>query len=67
MLLEILKDLPSRITDPAFPGIIMQHAQELIDADRCSLFLVDEENQELWANPGKHDGREKEVKEWGID
>ena len=41
----------------------MQHAQELIDADRCSLFLVDEQNQELWANPGKDEekGREQEV------
>ena len=44
--------------------IIVKKVPELLDADRCTLFLVDRENNSLVVNKGASQGRQKSLVSW---
>jgi adenylate cyclase len=49
VLLEVAAQLSSELDTTALITVIMQKAKELLDADRCTLFLLDKETSELWS------------------
>ena len=48
-LMNLINTMPSRLIEPDFVPSTLQQVQELVDADRCSLFLVDPTTGKLWA------------------
>eukprot|EP01135_Chromosphaera_perkinsii_P010537 Nk52_evm47s2152 gene=Nk52_evmTU47s2152 len=48
-LMQTTKSLSNEVDLDSVIQIIMQAARELVDADRCTLFLVDEATDELWS------------------
>eukprot|EP00002_Diphylleia_rotans_P039768 TRINITY_DN9309_c0_g1_i2.p1 TRINITY_DN9309_c0_g1~~TRINITY_DN9309_c0_g1_i2.p1 ORF type:complete len:1089 (+),score=218.61 TRINITY_DN9309_c0_g1_i2:44-3310(+) len=49
VLLEVAKQLSSELDLTVLCRTIMMKAKELLEADRCTLFLVDEKTKELWS------------------
>jgi signal transduction protein with GAF and PtsI domain len=37
-------------------GVIMSTARDLVNAERCTLFLVDHENEQLWSRVAQGSG-----------
>ncbi len=49
VLLDVANQLSSELETTSLITTIMQKARELLDADRCTLFLLDREHEELWS------------------
>eukprot|EP00002_Diphylleia_rotans_P033883 TRINITY_DN7243_c0_g1_i11.p1 TRINITY_DN7243_c0_g1~~TRINITY_DN7243_c0_g1_i11.p1 ORF type:complete len:1023 (+),score=239.10 TRINITY_DN7243_c0_g1_i11:112-3180(+) len=49
VILELSRQLSSELNLKSLCRVIMQKARELLKADRCTLFLVDQERKELWS------------------
>jgi adenylate cyclase len=49
VLLDVANQLSSELETTSLITTIMQKARELLDADRCTLFLLDKESEELWS------------------
>ena len=49
VLLDVANQLSSELETTSLITTIMQKARELLDADRCTLFLLDKENGQLWS------------------
>jgi adenylate cyclase len=49
VLLDVANQLSSELETKSLITTIMQKARELLDADRCTLFLLDKENGQLWS------------------
>jgi hypothetical protein len=53
-----------KITD--LIGVIMRTARDLVNAERCTLFLVDKENQQLWSRVAQGSGEIRLPMSMGI-
>ncbi len=49
VLLQVAKSLSSELNTDTLIGMIMTKARELVEAERCTLFLVDRLTGELWS------------------
>lgn len=56
VLLEVAKALSSELNTEALIEVIMIRARELVDAERCTLFLRDERTGELWSKVAEGTG-----------
>lgn len=63
-LLQVAKKLASSTAIDEVVNIIVSQVPELLDCDRCSLFFVDRERQELIVTKGASKGRTKTLVSW---
>lgn len=49
LLLQVMRSFSEQLDLDALLQAIMAKSREVLDADRCTLFLVDERTQELWS------------------
>ena len=49
VMLDVAKSLTSELDTDVLVNKIMQSARELLQAERCTLFMVDRQSDELWA------------------
>lgn len=49
VLLEVAKELSSELEPTSLITKIMAKARALLEADRCTLFLLDKEKEQLWS------------------
>ena len=52
-LLDIIKSMHSNLGINSLMFTITQRAHSLVEADRCTLFLIDDHKQELWSLQGE--------------
>ena len=52
-LLDIIAALQSELGTNSLIFTMTQRAPKVVGADRCTIFLVDNDNQELWAMQGE--------------
>ena len=63
-LLDIAKLLASETKLDSIVSIIVSQVPELLDSDRCTLFFVDKEHDELIVTKGSSKGRAKTLVSW---
>lgn len=63
-LLDVAKALASEIRLEHIVGIIVSQVPELLDCDRCTLFFVDREREQLIVTKGSSKGRQKTLVSW---
>lgn len=63
-LLDVAKALASETTLDKVVGIIVSQVPELLDCDRCTLFFVDREKEQLIVTKGASKGRAKNLVSW---
>jgi adenylate cyclase len=62
VLLDTTRSLSSQLQLDNLIQEIMRAARELLNADRCTLFLLDAEKQELWSQIPDKDGKVKNIR-----
>ncbi|ORZ34574.1 hypothetical protein BCR44DRAFT_1435973 [Catenaria anguillulae PL171] len=62
VLLDTTRHLSSQLELSALIQEIMRGARELLGADRCTLFLLDEEKKELWSQIPDKEGQMKNIR-----
>ncbi|KAI9189470.1 hypothetical protein H9P43_000903 [Blastocladiella emersonii ATCC 22665] len=62
VLLDTTRSLSSQLQLESLIQEIMRAAKELLGADRCTLFLLDEANNQLWSQIPDKDGRMKHIR-----
>jgi GAF domain-containing protein len=63
-LLDVAKALASEQRLDSVVSIIVSQVPELLDCDRCTLFFVDKEKEELIVTKGASKGRQKNLTSW---
>ena len=63
-LLDVAKALASETSLERIVSIIVSQVPELLDSDRCTLYFVDKERQELIVTKGASQGRPKNLVSW---
>jgi GAF domain-containing protein len=63
-LLDVAKALASETDLNRVVGIIVSQVPELLDSDRCTLFFVDREKEQLIVTKGASKGRAKNLVSW---
>jgi len=63
-LLDVAKALASETDLEKVVSIIVQQVPELLDSDRCTLFFVDRDKEELIVTKGASKGRAKNLVSW---
>jgi hypothetical protein len=63
-LLDVAKALASETALDKVVGIIVSQVPELLDSDRCTLYFVDREKEQLIVTKGASKGRAKNLVSW---